>query len=292
MKRRLPENMRTETQCYVCQSSKVDLFKMVNSFQIFKCWQCGLLWVRDEDHTVNAKDFYHRKYFQSQNKYGYKDYEKQEEIHRQNARLIFRITDKIKKVANKRILDIGCAHGFLLDEARKQRVSEVVGIELSDYARSYAVEKLRLNIYNFNLEDCPADIGTFDVIFLIGVIEHLREPRKLLDACKHLIKPDGIIVITTINTKGYFPFYMLKPVEHTFYFNHLNLKLLLEQNGYKTLLVRTNWYVYSVHDLLFRLKDFFAFSFFEALGKFFQKRCPNWAVEIPTNEMFLICGKK
>jgi len=285
------ENMSGKTSCYVCRSEKVNLFRTVNNLPIFRCKQCGLLWVREQDHTVSAKEFYQEEYFNSQNNFGYKNYEAQEKNHRKSARWIFRITDKVRKVQNKRILDIGCAHGFLLDEARKQRGCEVVGIELSDYARNYAIEKLHLNVHNCNLEDCPADIGTFDAIFLTGVIEHLFEPRKLLETCQHLIKQDGIMVITTIDTRGYLPLYMLKPPEHTFYFNRSNIELLLEQSGYKTLLVRTNRYVYSLYDLFFRLKDFFSLSFFGRVGNLLKKRCPNWAVEIPTNEMFLVCGK-
>lgn len=283
--------MTQRTSCYVCRSPKTVLFKEVNNLPIYKCGQCGLLWVREKDQTGSVQDFYQQEYFHSQNKYGYKDYESQEASHRRNASLIFDALGKIKKFAHTRVLDIGCAHGFLLDEARRRHHCEVTGIEPSDYARNYAVEKLHLNIYRGPLDDCPEGGGVFDVIFLIGVIEHLPAPRKMLEMCRNLLKQDGIIVITTVDTRGYFPFYMLKPPEHVFYFSHANLNLLLEQCGYKTLLTRTHRCVYSVCDLFFRLRDFFSMSFWGMIGAFFLKQFPNWTVKIPTNEMFVVCGK-
>src|SRR4051794_26757150 len=65
-------------------------------------------------------------------------------------------------VPGGRLLDVGCGHGVLLDEARRRGYA-TVGLELSRSAARHAREALRLDVREVALEDFTA-ADTFDVV--------------------------------------------------------------------------------------------------------------------------------
>jgi 2-polyprenyl-3-methyl-5-hydroxy-6-metoxy-1,4-benzoquinol methylase len=96
------------------------------------------------------------------------------------------------------LLDVGCGHGLLLDEARR-RGYDVTGIELSRGAAEYAREVLGLDVREQPVErfieaQPPA---WFRVIVLVDVLEHLEDPLGALDACERLLAPGGALCVVT-----------------------------------------------------------------------------------------------
>lgn len=249
------------------------------------------MWVEEKNnHAVLS--LYDQSYFHSKApKIGYTNYLADEENHRVNARNILKEVNKIKDIAEKRILDIGCALGFLLDEARKMKSCDSYGIETSQYACEHAKEKFGLNIIQVELETSQFDTDFFDVVFMIGTIEHLVSPKSALKEIHRILKPDGLIVITTIDTKGLIPLYSIKPPEHLFYFNHENIILLLEKTGYKTFIKKPYFAKYRLDDLLSRISGFTSLSIFDALRRIVKKHLPSFSLKIPTNEMLIIAKK-
>src|SRR3954452_4756884 len=71
----------------------------------------------------------------------------------------------------KRLLDVGCGPGLLLDEARR-RAYDLLGLELSEASLQHARDALGLPVESQALADFGTE-GTFDVIVLADVIEHL-----------------------------------------------------------------------------------------------------------------------
>jgi 2-polyprenyl-3-methyl-5-hydroxy-6-metoxy-1,4-benzoquinol methylase len=235
--------------------------------------------------------FYGRTYYESDMEMGYKNYLSDEKNHRSNARALIKTVDKIRDLTGLKVLDVGCAHGFLLDEARKLKKCDVAGIEISGQACSYAKEKLGLNVINCRLRDCDFGPVLFDVAFLIGTVEHLISPKAEIEHIHRILKPGGLLVLTTIDTKGLLPFYAFKPPEHLFYFSHSNLMLMLEKSGYKTLLRKTYFVNYQVHDLFYRMGKFISIKLFESIAEKMKKLFPDFFVRIPTNEMIVIAEK-
>ena len=100
-----------------------------------------------------------------------------------------------------RLLDVGCGHGLLLDEARR-RGYDTVGLELSREAARHARETLGLDVRELPLEaftegtngDSP---GAFDAIVLADVIEHLDDPVAAIDQCAALLRPGGVLCVVT-----------------------------------------------------------------------------------------------
>ena len=118
------------------------------------------------------------------------------------TRLIY-IEDHIN-LADKQILDVGCGGG-LLTEALAVRGGLVTGIDISEHLLHVADEhakKANLDITytcttveNFSSNHSNA----FDVITCMELLEHVPDPGSVINACMHLIKPGGLLFLSTIN---------------------------------------------------------------------------------------------
>jgi 2-polyprenyl-3-methyl-5-hydroxy-6-metoxy-1,4-benzoquinol methylase len=94
-----------------------------------------------------------------------------------------------------RLLDAGCGHGLLLDEARRRGYA-TLGLELSRSAAAHARESLGLDVREVPLEDFATD-GRFDVVVLADVLEHLEDPLVGIDRCVDLLNPNGVLCVVT-----------------------------------------------------------------------------------------------
>jgi SAM-dependent methyltransferase len=97
-------------------------------------------------------------------------------------------------VPHARVLDIGCADGALFDQL-KSRVGEGVGID-PDLGQSVDRGHYRL-IAGWFPDDLP-DVGPFDAITLLAVLEHVpaEQLSQLAENCARYLKPGGHLIIT------------------------------------------------------------------------------------------------
>lgn len=277
-------------RCYVCESSKVRTHVIRNNTIINRCCECGLLWAKGINKGL-INSFYNKDYFNSNSNMGYKDYLADEESHRKNSQHILFIADKVNDLSGMKILDVGCAFGFFLDEARKLKHCQAYGVEISKYACDYAVSRLKLNVTNTVLGSAGFEPDFFDAAFMIGTIEHLESPCEEIDAVSKVLKPGGLLVITTIDTRGLFPIYSIKPPEHLFYFNKLNLSILLKRFGFEVLIARPYLASYRLDDIFYRLGQFFSLSFISKVSNILKRALPNMRIKIPTNEIVMVAKK-
>jgi SAM-dependent methyltransferase len=98
-------------------------------------------------------------------------------------------------VPGGRLLDVGCGHGLLLDEARR-RGFDVVGLEISRSGARHAREALGLDVREVPLEEFGAWDG-FDVVVLADVLEHLDDPVAAVERCARLLRPGGALCVVT-----------------------------------------------------------------------------------------------
>jgi SAM-dependent methyltransferase len=159
----------------------------------------------------------------------------EEEGRRATAR---RLLDEIAKHApGGRLLDVGCGHGLLLDEARARGYS-VEGLELSEQAFAHAHDALSLTVHARTLGDLvqDPDAARYAVIVLADVLEHLDDPPRAIANCVKLLEPDGVLCVVTPDPGsrtarlagagwwGYLP-------AHTYLLPRLTLRELLERSG-------------------------------------------------------------
>ena len=96
-----------------------------------------------------------------------------------------------------RLLEIGCGHGLLLDEARR-RGYETTGLELSASSAAHARDRLGLDVREQTLEDlAETEHGGYDAVLMVDVVEHLDDPCDALRRCQGLLAPDGVLCVVT-----------------------------------------------------------------------------------------------
>ena len=102
-----------------------------------------------------------------------------------------------------RILDIGCGGG-LLSEPMARLGATVLGADAAP--RNIPVAQIHAKAsgleidYRFTTaEDLAAAGEQFDVVLNMEVVEHVSDPLAYLTACRNLLKPQGIMICSTLN---------------------------------------------------------------------------------------------
>jgi 2-polyprenyl-3-methyl-5-hydroxy-6-metoxy-1,4-benzoquinol methylase len=114
------------------------------------------------------------------------------------------IDKDIKRQLNRycpsgRLLDIGTWCGTLLSFLKSDY--SVVGCEISQSAANYALS-LGLDVKVGSFDSVSFDSESFDIITIIDVLEHLPQPRSVLEKIYGLLKPDGIVYIKVPNIQA------------------------------------------------------------------------------------------
>jgi ubiquinone/menaquinone biosynthesis C-methylase UbiE len=98
-----------------------------------------------------------------------------------------------------RILDIGCGDGrFLRFCQQVAPEAACVGTDIS-WVRAVRTSKGGLDVLQSDGEMLPVRSRSFDLALLVEVIEHVRNPERVLAEVTRVLKPDGRLVLTTPN---------------------------------------------------------------------------------------------
>lgn len=138
---------------------------------------------------------YNQEYYKGTRDEGYSDYSSVEWVQRKVAD---DIEDLFSSVNGLRILDIGCAFGYLVDELAS-RGATVTGIDISSYAigKANALFPDR-DFVNVDFFDNTFDDDTFDLIVSCGFVDCLQNKQKIMNAVtevKRILKPQGKVYI-------------------------------------------------------------------------------------------------
>jgi 2-polyprenyl-6-hydroxyphenyl methylase/3-demethylubiquinone-9 3-methyltransferase len=112
--------------------------------------------------------------------------------------------DKRAPLAGKRVVDVGCGGG-LLSEAMARRGAIVTGVDLApltiEIAELHALESnIPVTYLRESAETHAAQHqGAYDVATCMEMLEHVPEPRSVLQALYTLVRPGGHIFVSTLN---------------------------------------------------------------------------------------------
>jgi 2-polyprenyl-3-methyl-5-hydroxy-6-metoxy-1,4-benzoquinol methylase len=188
--------------------------------RIDECTACGFKQVTDVDSVL--------KFYESLEDTAYDQGRDQRGL---QARKIIEAALKYKK--GGRLLDVGAASGILLEQAAKLGF-QGEGVEPSrSLAKSAQDAGLKVHLGTF---PHPAIQGSYDVITLIDVIEHVPCPIPLLKDIAAQLKPDGVGVLTTPDVQSFVartlgPKWWHLRVAHIGYFNRATMKRALDAAG-------------------------------------------------------------
>lgn len=199
----------------------------------------------------------------------------------------------------QKLLDIGCFTGRFLDVA-KQAGFLTYGVEYQPEAAVIANEKHGGRVYCGPIKNySETSSGSFDVVTLLGVIEHLTEPGNAVQMIARQMKQNGLLIIQTPDTASlaarflgkWWPSYA--PVEHIYNFSARNIKILLERYSFRLIKIVNHWKKLPVSYVYNQLQNF-APEYYKIASKvipFVPKNVLNWKLPFYGGEMLLIAKK-
>lgn len=149
------------------------------------------------------------------------------------------------QIQPKKILDVGCASGWLLSEMKKvYPKSSCTGVDLYDKAIAWGNKKYKtVSLLRADAHKLPFRKETFDVIICTEVLEHVEDPGKVLLEIKRVLKKNGRAIIEMDSGNWLFTaiwyvwthFLKGKVWDHAHIqmFNSLNLAKTIKKSGLK-----------------------------------------------------------
>jgi len=142
----------------------------------------------------------------------------------------------LKPKNNKYLLDIGSGNGDYLIKANEAGWLGV-GIE-PDSKASEIAKKRGLYIYEGTIDLFDTKKNVYDAITISHVLEHVHNPKILIDSIYRLLKPNGILYLDTPNIDSYGAkkfgknWRGIEAPRHLILFNNKSVKLLLTTCGF------------------------------------------------------------
>jgi SAM-dependent methyltransferase len=232
--------------CKICGSRTVDFGEKTGSvipttFRFSRCESCSFISVINP--CLDFARLYDQKYYQGKGADPYVDYEFELEhpdrtVRRYEWRGIHEIVrrlapDLASDLASARWLDYGCGNGGLVRYLRARNV-DAVGFDegsIVDVARRHGIPIKRP-------DEIESEAGQYSIVTMIEVIEHIPDPVPLLRKVRELIKPGGLLFLTTGNAapqrNDFLNWRYVVPDIHVSFFDPENMKVALAASGFRT----------------------------------------------------------
>jgi 2-polyprenyl-3-methyl-5-hydroxy-6-metoxy-1,4-benzoquinol methylase len=241
----------TAVACTACASNESRHEFSTAGFDVFRCGRCSHAFVPDQGLAAELDAAYAKAYYQSEGESddmsargGYGDY--LAKIDQRKVAFGDRL-DWIEASGARggAILDYGCAVGLFVKVAQ-DRGWKAAGYERSAWAAQFGRDKFGIRIEQGFGEHDPFGAASFDVVTMWDVIEHVENPRRILQLIKHWIKPGGTLAVTTVNASSLGArlagrrWRHLIPPHHLQFFTRQSLTALLTGLGFHIASVRCN----------------------------------------------------
>ena len=224
--------------CKLCGGAVAELMER-NGFQIVQCRECKFMFALVAQGYDAASLYTEDIYFAGGCEYGIADYD---QWRRRLAQFYIPRLDRIGTFQSPaRLLDIGCASGYLM-KAAQERGWRVEGVELSPVMRLRAAELTHTPIYE-SIEHALGSGKRFECVTMFEVIEHLSDPVEILTQVAGLLVPGGLLGLSTPNCErpgaaaGLPINVWFLPPEHICYFGADTVRQCLGLAGFETLAI-------------------------------------------------------
>jgi len=235
-----------ETTCNLCGADNAELvyvekdrlMKLPGSFRLVRCRQCGLFYLNPRPTPEEMGSYYPQEYI---------PYAVAQEHSRTRMHYLNRSYGNQKRARaigalrpqGGKLLDVGCASGEFLHIMGQVGIWDVEGLDISLDATQVARERYGLRVFIGELKTAAYPTASFDVVTLWDVIEHLHDPKSTLDEVQRILKPGGLLVMSTPNLQSwdarlFGPYWAgLDAPRHLFVFSPQTLGRLLNVTGFR-----------------------------------------------------------
>ncbi len=148
-----------------------------------------------------------------------------------------------RKLGRKgRLLDVGTAAGAMLVAARDAGW-EAEGCEPNRWLAEWGAGQYGVRIQPGTVFEQHYEPGSFDVVTLWDVIEHTPQPREVVDHCRTLLKPGGLLIVNYPDIGSWIARllkrqWLFLTSVHLHYFDRRTISRLLSDAGFEVMVVR------------------------------------------------------
>ena len=226
--------------CSVCGEVEIGAAWPVRGFYYRRCSACGSAQL-DPLPAISAAEYYDDDYFVGNRVGGYDDYEADASNHRRNGQ------SRLDRIAGClpsgqiRLIDIGCAAGYVLEEARG-RGWTASGVDISAWGRRMSASKQFEAVATF--EEVIAT-NRPNVVTLYQVLEHMPDAMRQLDAICAALPADGVLAIETWDVSSLCArifgshWQQMSPPSVIFLFSRIGLTRSLQRRDMEVLSIRS-----------------------------------------------------
>jgi len=133
------------------------------------------------------------------------------------------------------ILDVGCATGGLLACFARRRYRRLLGSDPSPACAAAARRLHRIDVRPAVITQWEESDERFDLILLVGVLEHLRDARSAIGVILRLLAPGGLLYCAQPDAQAFSDCinvaYQQFSTEHVNFFSELSLNRLMGECG-------------------------------------------------------------
>jgi SAM-dependent methyltransferase len=233
--------MPDEADCRICGEKTISAGSKRGAlsprlFHLRRCQACGFAFVADPDEDYAR--LYDERYYRGQGADPSVDYLDELEHADTTVRhwewegIVEVVRATVPLLPSSRWLDYGCGNGGLVRHVRESRICEAVGFEsgwIAERARARGIPLLCG-------DELQSTRGSYDVVTAIEVIEHVGDPLSTLRTIRELLKPGGLLFLTTGNAADHTDlsrWSYVVPDIHVSFFEPRTLERALEMTGFR-----------------------------------------------------------
>ncbi|HJN42767.1 MAG TPA: class I SAM-dependent methyltransferase [Vicinamibacterales bacterium] len=231
-----PAEALEERSCELCGHDEAIQLHVENGFRILRCRQCRHVYVNPRPTRDALSDWYGR-FFEALDADGIEGWRRQMSGVFHQAYRLAASSAREDDNRRRRVLDIGCSYGFLL-EMFSAAEWDREGIELAAAAADYCRVHLGATVHEEALEDLGLPDAQYDVVTCIYLLEHVWDPLLMLSHVHRVLKPGGLLIgvvpqaVPAYGVKKLLGLDLLCPPFHLRDFSPESLARLLDQSGF------------------------------------------------------------
>lgn len=166
-----------------------------DAFSLMRCAACGLILTSPQPVPAQLARYYPSGYYGRDARYGQPLQRALRALYAARARHFTRSSGQQSGL----VVDIGCGRGEIL-HAMRESGWRTLGTEISESSARHAREALHLDVRV--CEDVDAlglPEGSADLVLLWHVLEHVRDPARMLGEIATLLRPGGTLIVAVPN---------------------------------------------------------------------------------------------
>jgi 2-polyprenyl-3-methyl-5-hydroxy-6-metoxy-1,4-benzoquinol methylase len=159
--------------------------------------------------------------------------------------------------SNLEVLDLGCGFRATQLRALGSRIKRGTGVDLRIAPELQTLKKFTFHEGTIEETLPKLQVERFDVIMLISVLEHLRDPLVVIEAARRMLKPSGVLLINvpTWRGKSFLEFSAfrlglsprIEMDDHKMYYDKRDLWPLLVRAGIKPSLIKLRYHKFGLN---------------------------------------------